>query len=179
MERSSMIKWAAVVVAIVAYMGFRANEESKYLNPAPTPAPGAAQPPGKPGAGFLPASSKPQGKPLLDGKPIPKSVTQLIIRDTKVGTGPAAKSGDAIVMNYRGTLTDGTEFDTSYGRGPFNVTLGEGKVIKGWDQGLVGMKPGGKRLLVIPPDLGYGADGQGATIPPNATLVFEVEMMPK
>lgn len=125
-----------------------------------------------------PAATTNASPPLLDGKPVPKSVTKLIIRDTKKGTGTAAKSGDTVNMNYTGMLTDGTVFDTSYGRAPFSFTLGGGQVIKGWDEGIVGMKPGGKRLLVIPSDMGYGPTGSPPKIPGDATLVFEVEMLP-
>ncbi|ORZ33892.1 hypothetical protein BCR44DRAFT_35563 [Catenaria anguillulae PL171] len=89
------------------------------------------------------------------------------------------KNGDTVYMHYRGTLfSDGSEFDSSYKRGTeFDFTLGAGHVIKGWDQGLLGMCPGEKRKLVIPPELGYGERGAGASIPPGATLVFEVELV--
>jgi peptidylprolyl isomerase len=82
-----------------------------------------------------------------------------------------------VVVNYRGTLANGTEFDSSYGRGPFSFPLGGGRVIQGWDEGVAGMKVGGKRKLVIPPDLAYGERGAGGVIPPNATLTFEVELL--
>ena len=80
-------------------------------------------------------------------------------------------------VNYRGSLTNGKEFDSSYGRGPFSFRLGGGQVIQGWDEGVAGMKVGGKRKLVIPPDLGYGSRGAGGVIPPDATLIFEVELL--
>jgi FKBP-type peptidyl-prolyl cis-trans isomerase len=103
---------------------------------------------------------------------------KLGITDTVVGTGQEAKTGDTVSVHYVGTLTDGTEFDQSRKRGqPFKFTLGAGNVIKGWDQGVVGMKVGGKRKLVIPPSLGYGARGAGGAIPPNATLNFDIELM--
>ncbi len=102
----------------------------------------------------------------------------LKIEDTKVGTGPAAKSGDTLLMHYVGTLTDGKKFDSSRDRGePLEFTLGIGQVIKGWDQGVLGMKVGGQRKLTIPPELGYGARGAGSSIPPNATLIFEIELV--
>src|SRR5688572_10240845 len=99
--------------------------------------------------------------------------------DLVVGQGDEAKSGKRVSVHYTGTLTNGKKFDSSLDRGkPFSFTLGAGEVIKGWDQGVAGMKVGGKRKLTIPPDLGYGARGAGGgLIPPNATLVFEVELL--
>ena len=94
------------------------------------------------------------------------------------GTGDEAKSGDTLSVHYTGTLTDGKKFDSSRDRNePFDVTLGQRRVIAGWEQGLLGMKVGEKRRLTIPPDLGYGAKGAGGVIPPNATLTFEVELL--
>ena len=93
------------------------------------------------------------------------------------GKGDGAKDGDTLVVHYTGTLTDGKQFDSSRGRAPFEVTLGQRRVIAGWEQGLQGMKVGEKRKLTIPPDLGYGARGAGGAIPPNATLVFDVELL--
>jgi peptidylprolyl isomerase len=101
----------------------------------------------------------------------------LRITDLVVGEGAEAASGQNVLVNYRGTLENGTEFDSSYGRGPFNFPLGAGRVIRGWDEGVAGMKVGGKRKLVIPPDLGYGSRGAGGVIPPDATLIFEVELV--
>ena len=101
----------------------------------------------------------------------------LKITDLEVGDGAEAGSGQTVVVNYRGTLESGKEFDSSYGRGPFSFPLGAGRVIKGWDEGVAGMKVGGKRKLVVPPDLAYGSRGAGGVIPPNATLIFEVELL--
>lgn len=101
-----------------------------------------------------------------------------LVEDIREGTGDGAKAGDTVSVHYTGTLQDGTTFDSSHNRGkPFAFTLGRGKVISGWDQGLVGMKTGGQRRLTIPPEEGYGAAGAPGVIPPHATLVFEVEMV--
>lgn len=102
----------------------------------------------------------------------------LQIETLKDGTGDGAKDGDTLVVHYTGRLVDGTKFDSSQDRGqPFEVTLGQRRVIAGWEQGLQGMKVGEQRKLTIPPDLGYGARGAGGVIPPNATLVFDVELV--
>lgn len=107
-----------------------------------------------------------------DGK-----LKQLVIDDIKIGNGAEVKEGDSVVVNYVGTLQNGLEFDNSYKRGePFQFTVGAGRVIKGWEQGLVGMKVGGQRILVIPPDLAYGEKGIGP-IPKNATLVFAIDLL--
>jgi peptidylprolyl isomerase len=104
-------------------------------------------------------------------------VTTLKIEDIKVGTGEVVEKGDTVVINYVGTLTDGTKFDSSYDRNePFQTEIGVGHVIKGWDEGVVGMKVGGKRKLTIPPDMAYGEQGVGP-IPPNSTLIFDVELL--
>jgi FKBP-type peptidyl-prolyl cis-trans isomerase len=105
-------------------------------------------------------------------------ITELKIEDLVVGTGAEAKSGDTVEMNYLGTLTDGTKFDSSYDRGQtFSTQIGVGVVIQGWDKGVPGMKVGGKRRLLIPAAMAYGERGAGNIIPPNSDLIFEVELV--
>ncbi len=130
------------------------------------------------------ACSKPVDEPTSDfkpsvGAPQPAAPTKLEIEDITPGAGRAAKAGDTVHVQYTGTLMNGTKFDSSYDHGgePFKFTIGKGEVIKGWDQGVVGTKIGGKRRLRIPPDLGYGASGSPPTIPANAGLVFEIELV--
>jgi FKBP-type peptidyl-prolyl cis-trans isomerase len=119
------------------------------------------------------ASSAPQAPPA----PV-VAVTELKKEDQAPGKGPAAKTGDTVKVHYTGKLMNGTKFDSSLDRGdPFEFTLGQGMVIKGWDEGVVGMKKGGKRKLTIPADKAYGPSGRPPTIPPNAALVFDIELV--
>lgn len=104
------------------------------------------------------------------------ATTGLVVQDTTVGTGATAQNGDTVTVNYTGKLDNGTVFDTSIGRAPFSFVLGAGQVIPGWDLGLQGMKVGGKRTLIIPPNMAYGSQTVGP-IPANSTLTFEVELL--
>jgi hypothetical protein len=114
---------------------------------------------------------------ILDELASTGAVASLQTYDIVEGTGTVARSGDRLVVHYTGVLPDGTVFDSSLNRGePFSFVLGAGGVIQGWDQGLAGMREGGRRLLAIPPSLGYGASGNGP-IPPNATIIFEVQLL--
>ena len=140
------------------------------LSLTPGPAAGASDSQAAPAAA-APAATAAQEK-------IVTTASGLKYEDLKVGEGAEAKSGDRVEVHYTGWLENGTKFDSSVDRGkPFPFPLGAGRVIKGWDQGVAGMKVGGKRKLIIPPALGYGERGAGGVIPPNATLIFEVELL--
>jgi FKBP-type peptidyl-prolyl cis-trans isomerase len=125
----------------------------------------------------FPESSRGDDKPKQEPK-VTTTKSGLKYTDETVGTGKEAKSGDTVDVHYTGWLKDGTKFDSSKDRGkPFSFPLGAGRVIKGWDEGVAGMKEGGKRKLIIPAELGYGARGAPGAIPPNAELTFEVELL--
>ncbi|MCA9591892.1 MAG: FKBP-type peptidyl-prolyl cis-trans isomerase [Myxococcales bacterium] len=142
-------------------------EPESRVQPSATPEPAVA----------LPPASASAAEPAEDAA-APKSVDKLEKIDEKVGKGPAAKSGDTVKVHYTGRLMDGTKFDSSLDRDePFSFTLGQGQVIKGWDEGVVGMKKGGKRKLVIPSDMAYGKRGSPPKIPPDAPLQFEIELL--
>ena len=120
----------------------------------------------------------PTPQPTVAGQSI-TTMDGLVIKDDTIGTGTVAQVGNYVTVNYTGTLDDGTVFDSSLkpGRTPFSFILGAGQVIKGWDEGVLGMAIGGTRELTIPPALGYGAQGAGSVIPPNATLHFTVTLL--
>ncbi len=123
------------------------------------------------------APAMPVGPTKVTGEPT-KTASGLEYWDIKAGTGTVAQTGMHVKVDYTGWLTNGKKFDSSVGTGkPFELLLGGGQVIKGWDEGIVGMKVGGKRQLRIPPDLAYGAKGYPGAIPPNATLIFDVKLL--
>jgi peptidylprolyl isomerase len=153
MRKSSLLLSAATVAALFAASAVAQDTK-------PTPAPGAEK-----------GESK-----------MTKTSSGLQYEDVKIGTGDSPKKGQLATVHYTGWLWEngakGKKFDSSVDRGqPFTFPVGQGRVIKGWDEGVMTMKVGGKRILLIPPDLGYGSRGAGGAIPPNATLIFEVELL--
>jgi peptidylprolyl isomerase len=117
-------------------------------------------------------------KDVMGGDANASSDAKVQIEALKEGTGAVVKEGDTVVVHYTGWLQNGTKFDSSLDHGqPFQFTVGLGEVIKGWDKGVAGMKVGGKRKLIIPPELAYGAEGKGGALPPNATLTFDIELL--
>ena len=124
-----------------------------------------------------PATTRTSSPMKVNGQPT-TTASGLKYWDIMVGTGATAVAGNMVKVHYSGFLTSGEKFDSSRDRGePFSFPLGAGQVIKGWDEGVAGMKVGGQRQLRIPPELGYGAAGAGGAIPPNATLIFDVELL--
>jgi FKBP-type peptidyl-prolyl cis-trans isomerase len=126
-----------------------------------------------------PTDAAPTSAGAPAGSAASSSSPGLLKEDLKVGTGAVAEKGKTVEVHYTGTLTDGTKFDSSLDHGePLSFTLGEGRVIPGWEEGLLGMKEGGKRKLTVPPDMGYGPQGTpDGKIPPNSTLLFEIELL--
>jgi len=159
----------------VAVVGCQQSQSKPETPPPPTATP---QPP-KQGAPKVTESAAVQAARKLGtatDKPVVTTASGLQYIDLKEGSGEPAKAGDTGTVNYTGWLVDGAKFDSSFnpGRQPFSFPLGAGKVIRGWDEGVAGMKPGGVRKLIIPSELGYGPMGSPPVIPPNATLIFEV-----
>lgn len=154
---------AAVLLTGAAFLAACGGEEPAEQTQPEQSTPATEQPAQSPDA------SAPQGM---------EEVTELKIEDLQEGTGAEATAGKNVTVHYTGWLTDGTKFDSSLDSGqPFTFALGSGQVIPGWDQGVEGMKVGGKRRLTIPPQLAYGEQGAPPVIPPNATLVFDVELL--
>ncbi len=174
MEKKYIIAIVVVVILIIVlgigYWLLKKPAGSAAYNP---PAQTQAQAP----AEVTPAAAPATEQPVT---PISSSNIQGMKVDIlKEGSGPAAKTGDMVTVNYTGTLADGTVFDSSLnpGRTPFQFTLGQNSVIQGWELGVLGMKVGEERKLTIPPELAYGSTGAGGVIPPNATLMFDITML--
>lgn len=165
--------WAGLVAMVGVYMFTRihgdppvepAGDDDDHAHEQAAAPGGSGAHPNQPGGRSQPAA--------------PAGPSKIQITDVKVGTGAVATEGKSLSMHYRGTLLNGKQFDSSYDKGqPFNFVLGAGQVIKGWDQGIKGMKVGGKRKLVIPSDLAYGAQSPSPDIPANSTLQFDVELL--
>lgn len=155
-----------VVVLVLAQVGSKQDAIAANLTQA-TPAP----------TSVTENNTLIASKPMSDANAV-TTASGLKYIDLEEGTGVTPQTGQKVVVHYTGTLEDGTKFDSSRDRNrPFDFKIGVGQVIKGWDEGLSTMKVGGRRQLIIPPELGYGARGAGGVIPPNATLLFDVELL--
>lgn len=186
----NLSKWPAIAVACVGLAACGSSKTADIPNGSDTSSTPVQTTPQKAVTFAKPTAevTKIAGAVGTDTKSKPKIIkpsgqppTGLTVVDVVKGTGAPAKAGDNLTVDYAGdSWSTGKEFDSSWKRKqPFPVTLGQGSVIQGWDQGLVGMKQGGRRLLVIPPNLGYGAQGSGTSIKPNETLIFVIDMRKK
>jgi peptidylprolyl isomerase len=164
---------AGIVIVVIAAVGLLVISQTSSSSSTPTTNTPPAETSSSGGNSVLCASQPTALTGVKDS-----DVKELKLEDKLIGSGTEAIANKSIIMNYIGRLTDGTQFDTSCGKpSPFEFNLGQGQVIQGWDQGIVGMKVGGIRRLIIPASLGYGAAGAGGVIPPNAALVFDVELV--
>lgn len=170
MNNNSLYKNILMTTCLMAAPLALANENTTIQEPAPIAAPTTAQPVIEEKPANIEKTVKAEKVKVLKGG--------LKIVDVVDGKGAKAVKGKSLTVHYTGTLTDGKKFDSSLDRNsPFSFVLGQGSVIKGWEQGIRGMKVGGKRKLIIPPKMGYGDRGAGEAIPPNATLLFDVELL--
>lgn len=178
---------ALAAIAVATLVGACGSSNTSTGNSAIQPAPSAAQTATAPATAATPTTTTPASPPVpaaiskkpTIAKPAGPAPKTLIVRDLIKGTGTVAKAGQSITANYVGVLySNGQQFDASWDNGaPITFTLGTGNVIPGWDRGLVGMKVGGRRELVIPPALGYGAAGSPPSVGPNETLVFVIDLL--
>lgn len=189
--KSAWWKRGALVIALPLALAGCQQPESKQETAPPTT---VTEQPAKPEAPQPTATPKPEAPKVTESaavqaarklgtptdQPVVKTASGLEYIEVKLGNGPAATAGERVKVHYTGWLENGSKFDSSLDRGqPFEFTLGAGQVIRGWDEGVAGMKPGGIRKLIIPSHLGYGDRGAGGVIPPGATLIFEVSYFGK
>lgn len=158
MSKKVLAAIVLILVVVGAFLVLKNNETEKMSN--------------------NPVNSEPKTEAVASSSGQIVTESGLKIEEIKVGEGKEVKPGDTVTIHYAGTLENGKKFDSSYDRNePFQTQIGVGQVIEGWDEGVVGMKVGGKRKLTIPSDLAYGERGAGGVIPPNATLIFELELL--